>query len=110
MKFRGLLKNWVFWLLIITGIAIILRSIPAWTNAAWGCDFGIYLGLSTKFVESGGHWYNPYSGWGTSYNYFPVLYAIQVLHIGLQALMLSFLCPNSFLSSVGYLFLFFILS
>ena len=76
MDFKGLLKNWVFWLIVITGVAIILRSIPAWTNAAWGCDFGIYLGLSNRFVESGGQWYNPYSGWGTSYNYFPVLYAI----------------------------------
>ena len=63
-------------MIIITGIAIIIRSIPAWTNVAWGCDFGIYYGQTLKFVESGGQWYNPYSGWGSSYNYFPVLYAI----------------------------------
>ena len=63
-------------MIIITGIAIIIRSIPAWTNVAWGCDFGIYYGQALKFVESGGQWYNPYSGWGSSYNYFPVLYAI----------------------------------
>jgi len=75
-KIENLLKNWVFWLFVITGFAIIIRSIPAWTNAAWGCDFGIYYGQALKFVESGGSWYNPYSGWGSSYNYFPVLYAI----------------------------------
>ena len=75
-RFRGLLKNWVFWLFVITGIAIIIRSIPAWTNAAWGCDFGIYYGLAKSFVESGGEWYGPYYGWGSSYNYFPVLYAV----------------------------------
>ena len=75
-KIEKLLKNWVFWLFVITGFAIIIRSIPAWTNAAWGCDFGIYYGQTLKFVESGGSWYNPYFGWGSSYNYFPVLYAI----------------------------------
>ena len=75
-KYNDLLKNWVFWLIVITGIAIIIRSIPAWTNAAWGCDFGIYYGLSKSFIESGGELYNPYTGWGSSYNYFPVLYAI----------------------------------
>ena len=75
-KYKSILKNWVFWLFLVSAIAIIIRSIPAWTNAAWGCDFGIYYGLAKSFVESGGEWYNPYTGWGTSYNYFPVLYAI----------------------------------
>jgi len=75
-KSKKLLNNWVLCLIIITGIAIIIRSIPAWTNAAWGCDFGIYYGLAKSFVQSGGEWYNPYSGWGSSYNYFPVLYAV----------------------------------
>jgi hypothetical protein len=75
-KLRGLLTNWFFWLLIITGIAIIIRALPGWTNAAWGCDFGIYYGQTLKLV---GSWelYNPYTGWGSSYNYFPVLYAIN---------------------------------
>jgi hypothetical protein len=74
-KLKELLKNWIFWLIVITGIAIFLRSLPAWTNAAWGCDFGIYYGLTNSLVESG-ELLNPYSGWGSSYQYFPVLYAI----------------------------------
>ena len=68
-------KNWLFWLFIITGIAIVLRSLPAWTNAAWGCDFGIYYGLTNSFVNNK-ELINPYYGWGGSYEYFPVLYAI----------------------------------
>ena len=75
-KIKGLFKNWIYCLFLITVIAIIIRSIPAWTNSAWGCDFGIYYGLAKSFVESGGEWFNPYAGWGNSYNYFPVLYAI----------------------------------
>ena len=78
INLRELTSNWVFWLIIITIAAVIIRSIPAWTNAAWGCDFGIYLGLTKSFVESG-ELYNPYYGWGGSYQYFPVLYAITGL-------------------------------
>ena len=68
-------KNWFFWLLLITGIAIILRVLPALTNAAWGCDFGIYYGLTNSLVENK-ELFNAYYGWGESYQYFPVLYAI----------------------------------
>jgi len=75
-KIRNLPRNWIFWLLIVTAIAIIIRSIPAWTNVAWGSDFGIYFGLAKDFVKSG-ELYNPYYGWGSSYNYFPVLYSIS---------------------------------
>ena len=75
LKIYNLTRNWVFWLLLVTGIAIFIRSIPAWTNAAWGCDFGIYYGLTNSFVESG-ELFNSYIGWGNSYQYFPVLYAI----------------------------------
>ncbi len=75
-KIRDLYKNWLFWLLLITGLAIFVRSMPLWWHSAWGCDSGIYMGLSKKFVESGGMLFNPYFGWGSSYNYFPVLYAI----------------------------------
>ena len=71
----SLLHNWLFWLLLITGIAIIIRSIPAWTNAAWGVDFGIYYGLTNSFVETK-TFILPYDGWGSTYQYFPVLYAI----------------------------------
>jgi hypothetical protein len=49
-------------------------------NAAWGVDFGIYYGLTNSFIESK-ELINPYSGWGNSYQYFPVLYAITgILH------------------------------
>jgi hypothetical protein len=73
MKLWGLLRSWYFWLLLITGIAIAVRSIPAWTNAAWGGDFGIYYGLTSRFVENQ-QIFNEYNGWGGMYNYFPVLY------------------------------------
>ena len=67
-KQKKLLTNWVFWVLaLITGFAIFIRSLPAWTNAAWGCDFGIYLGL-TKSVSETGMIFPAYSGWGSSYN------------------------------------------
>jgi hypothetical protein len=72
---HDIVKSWLFWILVITGIAIVLRSLPAWTNAAWGCDFGIYYGLTNSFVENGAL-FSPYYGWGASYQYFPVLYAI----------------------------------
>jgi len=74
-KLRETTKNWVFWLILVTGIAIIVRSLPAWTNAAWGCDFGIYYSLTNSFIESG-ELFNSYYGWGGSYQYFPVLYTI----------------------------------
>jgi len=74
-KPNELIKNWIFWLIIITILAIIIRSIPAWTNAAWGCDFGIYYGLTNSLVKNQ-ELFNPYYGWGGSYQYFPVLYAI----------------------------------
>ena len=74
-KHREIIKNWFFWLIVITATAIILRSIPAWTNAAWGCDFGIYYSLTNSLVDNQ-ELFNPYYGWGGSYQYFPVLYAI----------------------------------
>jgi len=74
-KLKKLTKNWVFWLIVITALAIFIRSIPAWTNAAWGCDFGIYYGLTNSLVKTG-DLFNPYYGWGSSYQYFPVLYAV----------------------------------
>jgi hypothetical protein len=74
-KLKKLSRNWIFWLIIITSLAIFIRSIPAWTNAAWGADFGIYYGLTNSLVKSG-ELFNPYNGWGSSYQYFPVLYAV----------------------------------
>lgn len=73
---REILKSWFFWLVIITGLAITIRSIPAWTNAAWGCDFGIYYGLTNSFVENK-ELFATYTGWGGSYQYFPILYIIM---------------------------------
>jgi hypothetical protein len=75
-KLRGLLTNWIFWLILITGMAVIIRSLPAWIHAAWGCDFGIYFGI-TKSVAQSGLLFPQYTGWGGSYNEFPVLYAIN---------------------------------
>lgn len=76
ISLKDLSKNWVFWLILISGLAIIIRAIPGWLNAAWGCDFGIYFGL-TKSVATQGELFPEYVGWGSSYNYFPVLYAIN---------------------------------
>ena len=69
------MKNWKFWLILIGSLAIFLRSIPWLTHALWGCDFGIYYGLTKMFIDSG-NLYPPYDGWGGSYQYFPMLYII----------------------------------
>ena len=73
--FINLAHNWYFLLLLMTVFAIIIRALPAIMNAAWGVDFGIYYGLTNSFVETK-TLYNPYTGWGDSYQYFPALYAI----------------------------------
>jgi len=78
MKRWGFLKSWYFWLFLITGIAIVVRSFPSWMNAAWGGDFGIYYGLTSRFVENQ-QIFNEYDGWGGMYNYFPVLYIFSAL-------------------------------
>ena len=71
--FRGITKNPIFWLLLaITGIAIVIRLVPSLFHAAWGCDFGIYYGITNTVVESG-EFFTPYYGWGGAYNEFPVL-------------------------------------
>jgi hypothetical protein len=78
MRRWGFLTSWYFWLFLITGIAIVVRSLPAWMNAAWGGDFGIYYGLTSRFVENQ-QIFNEYNGWGGMYNYFPVLYIFSAL-------------------------------
>ena len=75
-RLKHLIKKWYFWLFVVTVVAIAVRSIPAWTNAAWGCDFGIYYGLTNSFVENT-KLFNTYTGWGGSYQYFPMLYIIM---------------------------------
>ena len=77
LKIKKLLKNWIFWLIIITGLAIIIRSIPAWIHTAWGCDFGIYFGI-TKTIAETKVLFPSYTGWGSTYNEFPVLPWINV--------------------------------
>jgi len=78
IKLRDLIKNWVFWLIIISAIAIIIRCLPAWLYAAWGCDFGIYLQIADNVVKDV-EFFPAYAGWGSSYNEFPVLYAITAI-------------------------------
>lgn len=75
-KIKGLHKNWVFWLILITAIAIIIRSIPGWIYEAWGCDFGIYLNITNSMVQTR-QIFPPYVGWGSSYNEFPIFYIIN---------------------------------
>jgi len=74
-KLKIMTNNWIFWLVLVTFIAIVIRSLPALLNSAWGCDFGIYYGLTNSFIENK-NFINTYDGWGGSYQYFPVLYAI----------------------------------
>lgn len=75
-RIKKLLHNQVFWLILITVAAIIIRSIPAWTNAAWGCDFGIYYGLTQSYVQKGEIITNCNPWWSGPYQYFPMLYII----------------------------------
>jgi hypothetical protein len=93
MKLRGFLKSWYFWLFLITGIAIIVRSLPAWMNAAWGGDFGIYYGLTSRFVQNQ-QIFNEYSGWGGMYNYFPVLYIFSALGHWITGVNLLWVMPK----------------
>ncbi|MFO7677238.1 MAG: hypothetical protein R6V50_02475 [Thermoplasmatota archaeon] len=76
--FNSLKQRICYWPVVIffvTALAVIIRSIPGWVNAAWGCDFGIYYGLTRSFVQTQ-NLFNPYVGWGSSYQYFPVLYTV----------------------------------
>ncbi|MBC7128340.1 MAG: hypothetical protein H5T45_01235 [Thermoplasmatales archaeon] len=60
-------------LLIIFASAVIIRAIPIILYGAWGNDFGIYFYLTKKFIETRDIFIN-YTGWGSSYNFFPTLY------------------------------------
>jgi hypothetical protein len=93
MRMWGFLKSWYFWLILITGIAIVVRSFPAWMNAAWGGDFGIYYGLTSRFVENQ-QIFNEYNGWGGMYNYFPVLYIFSALGHWITGVDLLWLMPK----------------
>ena len=50
LKLKLLANSWIFWLILVTGIAILIRALPALLNAAWGSDFGIYYGLTNSFA------------------------------------------------------------
>ncbi|MEW5936582.1 MAG: hypothetical protein AB1665_02030 [Candidatus Thermoplasmatota archaeon] len=70
-------QTW-FLLTLIAIIAIAVRSVPAWTYAGWGYDLGIYYGLTNNFINTGQVFSN-YTGWGDSYQYFPVLYFVTAV-------------------------------
>ena len=77
-KIGEIVRSWAFWLILVTGIAIGIRSLPAWNNYAWGADFGIYYGLTARLIENQ-QIFISYDGWGGSYNYFPVLYIVSAI-------------------------------
>jgi len=81
----------VLWAVVLGAIAV--RSVPGWIYPAWGSDYGIYFGITQDFVEHP-QLFRPYSGWGTSYTYFPVLYALTAAVHGLTGLDLAFLMPR----------------
>jgi len=85
--------SWYFLLILVTVLAIGVRSIPAWTNAAWGGDFGIYYGLTSRMVHSQ-QLFIPYNGWGGMYNFFPVLYVISAMSHWFTGLNLLWLMPK----------------
>ena len=80
-------------LIIISICAIIIRSIPGWLYPAWGSDYGIYFGITQDFLDHP-QLFQPYSGWGTSYVYFPVLYVMTALMQGLTGLPLDVVMPR----------------
>lgn len=86
-------KNWVFWLLLFTILAIIIRSIPGWIYEAWGADFGIYFGLSKTVAETG-ELFPPYSGWGSSYNEFPITYLFNALAYWISGIDVKIIMPR----------------
>lgn len=92
-RIRELIGNHIFQSVIATILAIVIRSIPAWTYKAWGDDFGIYYGLTNSFIETQKLFPN-YTGWGNSYQYFPMIYLVTVVAHYLTGLDVSFLLPK----------------
>jgi hypothetical protein len=64
--------------IIICAVAVAIRSIPAWIYAGWGDDLGIYYGLTTEIIRQGVI-FPEYTGWGGSYEHFPVLYLVTAI-------------------------------
>jgi 4-amino-4-deoxy-L-arabinose transferase-like glycosyltransferase len=95
-RLKGELKifyNWKFQLGIITLIAIVIRSIPSWIYPVWGNDFGIYYGLTNTFIKNK-ELFLPYTGWGESYQYFPMLYLITASFYWITGIDLLWLMPK----------------
>ena len=82
----------VLWAVVVG--AIVIRSMPGWIYPAWGSDYGIYFGITQDFVENP-QFFRPCSGRGTSYFYFPVLYAATAAASGLTGLDVAFLMPKA---------------
>ncbi len=61
--------------LVVFLLALAVRIVPAILNWGWGNDFGIYYGITQALINNP-HLFQPYDGWGKSYNYFPMLYII----------------------------------
>jgi hypothetical protein len=68
-------KKELFYLIILFSVAYVVRGIPSWFNWGWGNDFGIYYGLTQQLVDDPAL-FKPYTGWGQTYHYFPMLYII----------------------------------
>jgi hypothetical protein len=74
-------KQDVLYCIIIFIAAYIVRGIPSWFNWGWGNDFGIYYGLTQSLVDDP-QLFRPYTGWGQTYHYFPMLFIIMSgLHV-----------------------------
>jgi hypothetical protein len=78
-KFGGRCRKWHMLAFVgICAAAVAIRSVPAWIYAGWGTDLGIYYGLTSSLVNSGAI-FPAYTGWGQSYEHFPVLYIVTAL-------------------------------
>lgn len=99
--------GWILFFIIL--LAFLFRSIPAWTNAAWGNEIGVYYGLTNSFVKYGTI-FNTYEGWGGSYNYFPVLYIVGgiVHHMTGASIFTSLTYTAPVFGALTCLFLYFI--
>jgi hypothetical protein len=74
-------KQDVLYCIIIFIAAYVVRGIPSWFNWGWGNDFGIYYGLTQSLVDDP-QLFRPYTGWGQTYHYFPMLFIIMSgLHV-----------------------------
>ena len=70
------LRDWRVLLLLIFLFGLALRAWPGWANAAWGNDFGTYYGLTESVLDEP-KLFPDYDGWGSGYNYFPVLFHVS---------------------------------